>query len=209
MKNFFNPDNFLWQWFGRLADFFLASILWLVGCIPLVTAGTSCIALYDTVAHCIRFGERDMVRRFWRTYKAELGRGILLTLIWAVLAMVLSVPYQILSQLGEPGSVWQLVSIAYFVLLLLPLGAACWAIAIESRYTYSLAELHRTALLFTMGHLPATGAITVLFVLELNVLINFPFLAMFLPAMAVSFQSFFIEKVFRKYTPAEEAETSE
>ena len=38
---------------------------------------------------------------------------------------------------------------------------------------------------------------------------NFPFLAMVLPAMAVSFQSFFIEKVFRKYTPAEEAETSE
>lgn len=209
MKNLFNPDYFLWQWFGRLADFFIVSILWLVGSIPLVTVGTSCIALYDTVAHCIRFGERDMAKRFFRTYKAELGRGIAVTVLWAVLAMILSVPHQILSQLGEPGNIWQLLSIAYFVLLLLPLGTACWAIAIESRYTYSMPELHRTALLFTFAHLPSTVAISLLFVLELNILINFPFFAMFLPGMTVSFQSFFIERVFRKYTPAQEADAIE
>lgn len=203
MKNFFNSENFLWQGFARLADYFIVSILWMVGCIPVVTAGTSCIALYDTVAHCIRFGEKDILRRFWNTYKAELRRGIAITLLWAVLSMVLSVPYQILAQMGEAGSIWNLLSIAYFVLLLLPVGAACWAIAIESRFTHSFAGLHRTALLFTIAHLPQTALISALFVVELNLLINFPFFAMFVPGLITSFQSHLIEKVFIKYTPSD------
>lgn len=209
MKTFFNPENFLWQWFGRLTDFFIVSILWMVGCIPVVTIGTSCIALYDTVAHCIRFGERDMAKRFIRTYKRELRRGIGITLLWAVLAMLLAVPYQILTQMGEGGSIWQIAGIAYFVLLLLPLGAACWAIAIESRFTYSFGDLHRTALLFTFAHLPRTILITLLFVAELNLLINFPFFAMFVPGIITSLQSIFIEKVFTKYTPQDASQPIE
>ena len=42
---FFNPDNWLWRGFGRLADFFILSILWLVCSIPVVTIGAASIAL--------------------------------------------------------------------------------------------------------------------------------------------------------------------
>lgn len=205
MKNFFNSENFLWQWFAHLADYFLLSCMWLIGCIPVVTAGTACIALYDTVAHCIRGKEPDMFRRFLRTYKNELGRGIVLTLIWAVIAAVLGAAYQIVSQ-SAGGS---LIQVVCFFLLLLPLGIVCWAVAIESRFTYSVGALHRMAVIFTFAHLPHTAAIVALLVVELNVLINFPFFAMFLPGMVVSFQSWFIERVFRKYMPSEEAEAIE
>ena len=67
MEQIFNPDNFFWRWFGKLADFFLLSCLWLLCCVPIVTIGASSIALYDTVAHCVRGPDDDTYRRFFRT----------------------------------------------------------------------------------------------------------------------------------------------
>lgn len=208
MKSFFNSENFLWQWFGRLADFFLISCFWLICSTPLITTGSASIALYDTVAHCIRGKEADLFRRFFRTFKNELGRGCLMTLLWAVIGFVLNMGYQILTQMAAGNSAWQLFSIIYFVTLL-PLGVACWAIAIESRFTHSFGQLHRTAVFFTFAHLPQTLAIVILFILALNLLRNIPYLVMFIPGLMVSLQSLFIEKVFDKYIPAEEKNLEE
>ena len=201
---FFNPDNWLWRGFGRLADFFMLSILWLVCSIPLVTVGTASIALYDTVAHCFRYDEGDMVRRFFRTFRQELLRGILLTVVWAVAAWLLNASYQIMTQLGDGSTFWSVLSVVYFVVLLIPVGMACWAVGLESRFAYSVKGLHKNAAIFTLAYLPRTIAIVLIFVLFYNVIIILPFMVMFLPAIMVNFQSMFMEPVFRKYMPEAE-----
>lgn len=201
---FFNPDNWLWRGFGRLADFFILSVLWMFCSIPLVTVGAASIALYDAVAHCFRYGEGRMVGRFLQTFKRELLRGMLLTICWAVIGYLFNVGYQILTQMGEPGSIWHTISAVYFVVLLIPVGIACWAIGLESRFTYTVGQLHKNAVIFTLGYLPRTVAIVLIFALCYNVLINLPFLVMFLPAVMVNLQSMFMEPVFRKYMPEED-----
>jgi len=209
MNRFFNPENFLWQWFAHLADYFLLSCLWVLCSIPVLTLGAASIALYDTVAHCVRGKEQAMFARFFRTFKAELGRGAVLTLVWTAVAAVLNFGYQIFAQIAAGNEILNLLSIALFMLLLIPLGVACWVIAIESRFTHSLGSLHRTAVIFTFVHLPSTLAITALFIVTLNFVRFIPFLVMFLPGMMVSFQSFFIERVFIKYIPAPVSEATE
>ena len=202
--NFFNPDNWLWRGFGRLADFFLLSALWLVCSIPVVTIGAASIALYDTVAHCFRYQEGAMVSRFFRTFKRELRRGILLTVVWAVIGCLFNFSYQIVTQLGEGGSFWSVFSLVYFVLLMIPVGIAIWAIGLESRFAYTVRQLHKNAVMFTLGYFPRTLAVVLIFVLFYNVLINLPFMLMFLPAVMVNFQSMVMEPVFRKFMPEEE-----
>lgn len=202
----FNPDNWFWRGFGRLADYFILSMVWMATCIPLVTAGTACIALYDAVAHCIRGDEQNMVKRYFQTFKKELLRGIFLTMLWAVICLLLNMGYQIILQLGDGSMGWTVFSIVYYVTLALPLGVMCWVVALESRFAYRFGELHRTALIFTLGYLPQTIAIVLLLVVVLNVVINFPFFIMLLPAVLAHLQSGFIEKVFAKHMPAEEAE---
>lgn len=206
MKSFFNPDNWLWRGFGRLADYFILSILWLVCCVPVVTAGSSCIALYDTVAHCIRGGEGNMVKRFFGTFRRELGRGVILTVIWALVCFFLNMNYQIICQLAETSTLWSTLTPVYFATLFIPLGIMCWLVSIESRFAYSLGALHRTAFVFAFAYLPTTIVIVVLLVVVLNVLLNFPFFLMCLPAAMVHLQSHFIEKVFAKHMPDEEKE---
>lgn len=209
MRNFFNPESWLWRGFGRLADYFLLSACWLFSSLPLVTLGPASIALYDTVAHCVRGGEGGMVRRFLKTFKNELLRGILLTVLFAVAAFVLNMGYQILVQLGESSQAMTVVSIVYFCTLAVPLGCACWCVALESRFVYSFGQLLKNSFAFTFLHLPQTALIVVIFVLALNLVLNIPFLVMIIPGAAAHLQSLFIEKVFKKYMPTEEEESIE
>ena len=202
--NFFNPDNWLWRGFGRLADFFLLSALWILCSIPVVTIGAASIALYDTVAHCFRYNEGGMVSRFFRTFKRELVRGILLTVVWAVAGYLLNVSYQIMTQLGDGSTFWTILSLVYFVILTIPVGMACWAIGLQSRFTYGFGQLHKNAAMFALGYFPRTIAIVLIFVVFYNVIINIFILVMFLPALMVNLQSMIMEPVFRKYMPEEE-----
>ena len=202
--NLFNPDNWLWRGFGRLADFFILSALWMLCSIPVVTIGAASIALYDTVAHCFRYSEGGMVNRFFRTFKKELGRGILLTVLWAALGWLLNLSYQIVTQLGDGSTFWTVVSLISFVIMVIPVGMACWAIGLESRFAYSFGQLHKNAAMFTLGYFPRTLAIVVIFALFYNVVLNLFFMVIFLPALMVNLQSMVMEPVFRKYMPEEE-----
>lgn len=206
MKSFFNPDNWFWRGFGRLADYFILSFCWLLCSVPLITVGSACIALYDAAAHSFRYGEGDMVKRFFGTFRRELGRGIALTLLWTLICFVLNAGYQIICQLAAGSSGWTVFSVVYYCTLLIPLGAICWLVTIESRFSHSFLSLHRTAVLFTFVYLPHTLAAVALLVAALNLLLNFPFLIMILPAVLAHLQSFFIEKVFRKHMPEEGTE---
>lgn len=209
MGRFFNPENWLWKGFGRLADYFLISMCWLICSIPIVTVCSATIALYDTVAHCIRGNEGNLFRRFFGSFKRELLRGCLLTAIFAAAAFLLNAGYQILVQLGEGNAGLTIVSIVYFCSLLIPLGCGCWCIALESRFVYSLGQLLKTGFAFTFAYLPRTVAIVAVFVLALNLCMNFPFFLMVVPAAAGHLQSAFIEKVFRNYMPDEESDSIE
>lgn len=206
MGRFFNSENWLWRGFGRLADYFLLSFCWILTSIPVVTVGTASIALYDTVAHCVRGNEGDMFKRYFTTFRRELKRGIALTVLWAVICFLLGAGYQIIVQLSDGSTGWTIFSIVYFVTLLIPLGVMCWLVALESRFAYSFRDLHRTALAFTFGYLPRTLVIVAILVLVLNVLLNFPFFVMVLPTVMVNLQASFIEKAFAKHMPAEETD---
>lgn len=206
MKRFFNPDNWLWKGFGRLADYFMISILWLVCCIPVVTIGSSTIAMYDTIAHCIRLHEGNLFRRFFSTLKNELLRGCLLTVLFAAVGFLLNAGYQILVQLSQGSQAMTVVSIVYFCSLIIPLGCGCWCVALQSRFVYPFGALLKNSFAFTFAYLPRTVAIVAVFVLVLNLCMNFPFFLMVAPAAAGHLQSVFIEKVFKQYMPQEEAE---
>ena len=203
MSGFFNPDNWLWKFFGKAFDFFGLSCMWLLSSMFIVTAGPASIACYDACAHCVRQGEKNMAGRFFRTLKQELVPGILITLVWGFLFFTLWMGLQIVKEMAQP-----IVAVAYYFTMLIPVGVLCWVIPIQSRFVYKFGQLHAMALRFTLAHLPSTAAILILALATVELCIDFPFFVIFLPGILVYFQSFFIEKVFRKYMPEEEAEAA-
>lgn len=203
MNRFFNPDNWLWRFFSLIWDFFGLSCMWFLCSMPLVTVGTASTALYDTCAHCLRGDETNLAKRFFRTFKKELVPGILITILWAAIAMVFWFGYQIVYQMAQADPQIAVFAVIYYFSLLIPVGALCWLFAVQSRFVYKFFQLHKMSVYFTFGHLPSTVAIVILALIAIEICVDFPFMVTFVPGILVYFQSFFIERVFRKYIPAE------
>lgn len=204
MNGFFNPENFVWRFFGKIFDLFGLSCMWLLCSMPIVTVGTASIALYDTAAHCLRGSETNLAKRFFRTFKQELIPGILMTILWSAMAMVFWFGYQIVFQMGQADSSVAIFAVVYYFSLLIPVGILCWVITVESRFVYKFFQLHKMALYFTFAHLPTTVALIAMALVAVELCLDFPFLVIFVPGILVYFQSWFVERVFKKYIPAEE-----
>ena len=57
MNQIFNPENFFWKCFDKMADVVGLSLLWFMCSLPVVTIGPAWAALYDAAAGCVRGGE--------------------------------------------------------------------------------------------------------------------------------------------------------
>ena len=64
-RKFLNPDNALMITMTQITDCIFLSIFWLLGCIPVVTAGASFAALYDATFRAFRQGEKNSWQRFF------------------------------------------------------------------------------------------------------------------------------------------------
>lgn len=205
MNSLGRPDSFMMRWFGKIGEFFCLSILWMVCCMPILTIIPACIALYDSVAHCLHGTDDHPYRRFFRTLRSELLRGIGLTLLWGVIAFLLISGYRITTMAGE-GTFAAVYSMLYAGTMLVPLAMLTWLIPIQSRFRYGFFQLHQVALTYTVIHLPTTAAILGILLATVVLLITVPALALLLPAICVTIQAFLIEKVFTQYMPEEDAD---
>lgn len=203
MDQFSRQDSFLMRWFNRSGEFFGLSLLWLICCIPVVTAIGSSIALYDSVAHCLHGKDDHPYRRFFRTFKAELLRGMALTVFWAVVSYLLITGLLLVQQSGA-GTISMVYSTFYAGTLLVPLAVLCWLIPLQSRFRYGFIQLHKMALMFSVSYLPTTAAIIGILLATVVIVSFVPVLMVLLPGICVTVQSFLIEKVFVQYMPEEE-----
>lgn len=205
MNNLFNPDNFFWRWFGRLADVLALSFLWALCCLPILTIVPSCIALYSSIAHCIHGPEEHPYKHFFRTLKTELLRGIGITVLWAVLGVLLTLGYNFLYQLGKTNQFAAIYSLVYLATMLIPVGILAWLIPLEARFSHSFLSLHKTAATFAIVHLPTTGIVLGILIGAVILCTFVPVISLLMPGIVVTLQSWFTEKVLKRYIP-EEAE---
>ena len=54
MGQLFSTDGIVYRFMTTTGNIILATILWIIGCIPVVTIGTSTAALYYTVVKSVR-----------------------------------------------------------------------------------------------------------------------------------------------------------
>lgn len=65
----------------KLGDIIMLSFFWLICSIPVVTMGTATSALYFAVHKRFSDGSETPVRDYWRSFKSNLGQGIILNII--------------------------------------------------------------------------------------------------------------------------------
>ena len=203
--NYLNQrDNPALFWISKIGDFCALSVLWILLCLPIVTFIPASIALFDSVAHCLHGSEDGPVQRFFCTLKSELGRGILLSLIWLAVGFGLVFGFNMLFQMSQENKDLAPYALVYLFSTLIPLSILAWVIPVQSRFEHSFFGLFRSSAVYAIAHLPTTIMLLVIFVVTVLAIYTLPVLALMLPAIAVTIQCWFIERVFKKYIPQED-----
>ncbi len=71
MKGFWNYDGEYTRTAGKLFDTLLLGLVWLLCCLPVVTAGAACCALYYALVKSVR-GERGYaLREYWHGFRVN------------------------------------------------------------------------------------------------------------------------------------------
>ena len=200
-RRFFDPDNTFWYWLTKLPELCGLSLIWLLCSLPLLTLVPATLALYDATARNLRPDEKGMYRRFFRTFKNELGKGILIGLLWLALASLLYFGFETTKQAGHG-----VLTLVYQISCLLPLAVFCWLIPLQSRFVYPFWQLHKNAAIFALANLPKTGLMLLILLLALLACWYIPVLAIPMPALIALLHSFPVEKVFADFTPEPPAE---
>lgn len=89
LGNLFHLDNPIWVFMGRLVDFALLTGLWLLCCIPVVTAGASTKALYMVTMQMVKKEEGYTASSFFHFFRENFMESTLLGLGVLVLAVFL------------------------------------------------------------------------------------------------------------------------
>ena len=198
MSRLFSPDGLLWKILNSLTDIFALSLIWLFCCLPVITIGPATTALYDAVTHGIRYQETGLYRRFFRTFKADLKISIPTTLLWAAVIALGFFSLSYLRSIAGVSRAAAIASSAYYIIMLLPIGCACWVFPILSRFTYSFKDLNLTALRLAIAYLPRTVVLVLATIELLQICIYFIFPSFFVPACMMLLWGLFIEPVFAK-----------
>lgn len=202
-NSFFREDNFIFSWSNKIVDAVMLSILWVFLSLPIVTAGPATAALYFTVVKCLRGGEDKTYLRLWRSFLGNLKLGIPATLISAAVLLLLSIGLEAARGLTAVDSRYAVLYTAYYCAAVLPVGVVCYLFPLLGRFSFRLWDLLRTAMQLTIRHLLSTVVMVVTAILVVNVCLMFPAAMFLLPSLTMLVWSWMLERIFKKYLPAE------
>lgn len=132
MKDFFNIENPVWIFMGKLVDMVILSGLWLLCSLPVVTAGASTAALYYVTLKLAENQEGYVVSSFFRAFRDNLKQGLVAGMAVELIALVLAADFYLIHQMNNSlGTLlfWVLaiVTVVFLMILvhLFPLMARC------------------------------------------------------------------------------------
>lgn len=142
----------------KVGQMVILSVLWIIGCLPMVTIGTSTTALYYAVSKSIRRDCGAATKEFWASYKANLKRGIPVTVVIALVFALLEWNIGLLSvqELESNFLLWGSV-----ILLAVLAGTAVYICPVLSRFQMGAWKACRLAFVMAVKFLPYTVLILV------------------------------------------------
>lgn len=206
MKRLFDLESPLMSGLIKLFDCICLSVLWLVCCIPLVTAGAASAALYTTVFKYIRREEGTLAATYFGAFKENFRRSTLAGLVSLALLAVLVLDALVFRSLRLSGSAMGSFYGASLVLIGIALTWMIYLAAYSARFNGSVRDVLRWSFVLMVIH--PLRALEVFAVLAAGVVLSLslPFVALIAPAGIFWCASILIEKVFLLHLRPEDAE---
>lgn len=156
----FSMEGPLWRALNFIADIVILHFLWLICSLPVFTIGASTTALYYAMMKRIRTNEGQITTNFGQSFKQNFKQATIYWLIIVAVAAVLWLDFNFCFTWGGTAGKVMLVGCS---LLLVP----CWMVLlyifpVQAKFTGTLYENFKNALLMSIRHLPLTILLTLI-----------------------------------------------
>ena len=201
MNQLFSTDGVIYRFLTVTGNIIIATVLWLIGCIPVVTIGTSTAALYYTIVKSVRKEVGYVHAEFWRGYKLNLKKGAAATAARLALGLLLGMEIRMVLENGvEVSRIWYSLS---GLLILLMLLVTLYLFPVMSRFDMKLGKLCMLSFVMSIRFWYITlalGAGLAAVVLAQVYLLPIP-LILLTPGLWCYASSFLVERVMKAYMP--------
>ena len=219
MRNLFSMDSGLFRFLTRLADLMILNILFILCCIPIVTIGASITALYYVTLKMAVNEEGYIARAFLKSFRQNFKQATVIWLILFALGCVFGIDFYILYY--SEGTLITVLRFCIGATALVYLMVLLYVFPTLARFYNSVKNTMRNALIMALADLPRTllilvitaGSILITFFNVYTLWYGLLVWVLFGFSLVAYANSFFLNKVFAKYTPEEspedETETAE
>ena len=199
-NRFFNPENDFFGFLGDLVDVVGLSILWLFCCLPVVTIGPACTALYHTVLRGLRQRQPGRYLRFLRCFRDNLKQGAAVTLLCLPAGLLFYFGLPALTALALAGDrmaellfwCWQTLAV---LLGALPLVA----FPLLGRFQFATRDLMRTTAQLCLRPFPSVLVLSLAVNAAVQLSLAWYAFSLILPALAALLATFLLERIFARY----------
>lgn len=202
MEKILNIDGPLMGLMNKTGQLIALSVLWLMCCIPLITIPTATTALYYAVCKSIRHDQGSALKEYWRSFRANILRGMAAGIPMAGLTALLAMNLRILNA-GEGGNALRWGAVLGIGILV---SASIYICPILSRFTMKVTDIWKLSFVMAVRFLPLTVLILAGAALGAAVqfyLLPIPALAIVPGAMCLAV-TWPMEKIMRHYMPPKE-----
>lgn len=201
MNQLFSTEGILYKFLNTTGNIILATSLWLVGCIPVVTIGASTAALYYTVVKSVRREVGYVHSEFWRGYKLNFKKGVAATVLLLALGSVLGLEMRMVLQNSvEVSRIWY--SLCGLLILLMVL-VTLYLFPVMSRFDMKLGRLCMLSFVISVRYWYITAALAAgLVAVALAQLYLLPLpLILLTPGLWCYASSYLVERAMKPYMP--------
>ncbi|MBU3841153.1 MAG: YesL family protein [Candidatus Ruminococcus intestinipullorum] len=147
-------DNVVTRGLGKVADFMILNVLWIICSIPIVTIGAATTAMYSVMLRLVKDEEGYIVKGFFKAFKENFKQSTIMWLIYMVVGTIIFVDINFARVIGGQKGIF--LQMFFLVLSAVLFGMGIYIFSLQARYVNSIKLTIKNAALLTIGRLPYT-----------------------------------------------------
>ena len=151
MNGIFSWDSPLMKLLSRLGDWIALNVLFVISCIPVITIGAACTALYDSIGR-IQQNEGFDWKSYWKAFRRDFKKSTVLWLLQALISAL--VGYALVFYIKSDASIGGVGRIVCIIVGIIWLLASAWVFPIHAKYDNTPRQTVKNALLCGIMFLP-------------------------------------------------------
>ena len=150
MDRFFDNNNPVMQFLGRIVDLAIVNLMTIACMIPVVTAGAALSAMNNVLIHLFRKDETYVWKMYIRSFRQNLKQGMALGLLYLGVGILIVVELLMLRGLDSPAATVMMIVLTVLGICIYVTGV--YAFALQSRYENTVKGTLKNAAGLALSH---------------------------------------------------------